>query len=89
MLANPPPLDGSKLPGPSHQHSHARTHANPPFHTHRFVVELEKSFPSPTARSLMRAIRALLVDRIGKVKRDALTVKDLESVRNVYVALTF
>jgi len=27
----------------------------------------------------MRAIRALLVDRIGKVKRDALTIKDLES----------
>ncbi|TCD71297.1 hypothetical protein EIP91_011068 [Steccherinum ochraceum] len=67
----------SPFPGPSGQHHHR--HANPPFHTHRFVVELEKSFPTPTARSLMRAIRALLVDRIGKVKRDALTSKDLES----------
>lgn len=28
----------------------------------------------------MRVTRALLVDRIGRVKRDALTVQDLESV---------
>jgi hypothetical protein len=33
-----------------------------------------------TARSLMRATRALLVDRIGKVKRDGLTYKDLDNV---------
>ena len=29
----------------------------------------------------MRATRALLVDRIGRVRRDALTLKDLENVR--------
>jgi len=32
-----------------------------------------------TARSLMRATRALLVDRIVKVKRDGLTYKDLDN----------
>jgi hypothetical protein len=41
---------------------------------------LEKTFPKQTARSLMRATRALLVDRIGKVKRDGLTHKDLDNV---------
>ncbi|KAG9317542.1 hypothetical protein JVU11DRAFT_1748 [Chiua virens] len=45
----------------------------PPFHTHAFFRALEGSFPTPTARSLMRATRALLVDRIGRVKRDGLT----------------
>jgi len=40
---------------------------------------LEKTFPTPTSRSLMRATRALLVDRIGKVKRDGLTYKDLDN----------
>ncbi|KAH8106198.1 hypothetical protein BXZ70DRAFT_1037990 [Cristinia sonorae] len=80
VLANPPPQvdTGSKLPGPT-QAIPRRLYSNPPFHTHRFVVELEKSFPTQTARSLMRAVRALLIDRIGKVKRDALTLKDLES----------
>ncbi|THH33763.1 hypothetical protein EUX98_g421 [Antrodiella citrinella] len=34
----------------------------------------------------MRAIRALLVDRIGKVRRDALTLKDLESQAYLYRA---
>ncbi|KAN0097373.1 hypothetical protein V8E55_001819 [Tylopilus felleus] len=51
----------------------------PPFHTHAFFRALEHSFPTPTARSLMRATRALLVDRIGRVKRDGLTVKDLDN----------
>lgn len=96
VLASPPPLDPpyTKLPDPASQ-QHLRHYAYQPFHTHRFVVELEKSFPSPTARSLMRAIRALLVDRVGKVKRDALTMKDLESVRpalfilSVYYTNTF
>ena len=53
----------------------------PPFHTHAFFLALERSFPTPTARSLMRATRALLVDRVGRVKRDGLTVKDLDNVR--------
>jgi hypothetical protein len=57
------------------------TYENPPFHTHNFVKELEKTFPTTTARHLMRATRALLVDRIGRVKREGLTRKDLENVR--------
>ena len=60
--------------------SRQQVYAAPPFDTHRFYVELEKSFPSPSARSLMRATRALLVDRMGRVRRDALSSKDLENV---------
>ena len=56
------------------------TYQNPPFNTHAFFSVLEKTFPTQTARSLMRATRALLVDRIGKVKRDGLTYKDLDNV---------
>ncbi|KAF7301330.1 hypothetical protein MIND_00698100 [Mycena indigotica] len=52
---------------------------NPPFDTHAFFSALEKTFPTPTARSLMRATRALLVDRLGRVKREGLTVKDLDN----------
>lgn len=58
------------------------TYQNPPFHTHNFFRALEETFPTPTARSLMRATRALLVDRIGKVKRDGLMYKDLDNVRS-------
>ena len=73
-----PPATSSKLPNPQ-QVSHQQ-YANPPFHTHQFFVALERSFPTETARSLMRATRALLVDRVGRVNREAVTVKDLESV---------
>lgn len=72
----------SNLPAP-HIPSSTNINApygNPPFHTHHFFTALERTFPTPTARSLMRATRALLVDRLGRVKRDALTGKDLESV---------
>ena len=55
-------------------------YSSPPFHTHKFFVALEKSFEPPTARSLMRATRALLVDRIGRVRKEALSTKDLENV---------
>jgi len=55
------------------------TYSSPPFHTHAFFTALEKTFPEETARSLMRATRALLVDRIGKVRREGLTVKDLDN----------
>ncbi|KAF9534846.1 hypothetical protein CPB83DRAFT_780728 [Crepidotus variabilis] len=55
------------------------TYTNPPFHTHAFFNALERTFPEETARSLMRATRALLVDRIGRVRREALTVKDLDN----------
>lgn len=34
--------------------------------------------PPPIAHNLMNATRALLVDRLGRVKREALTSKDLE-----------
>jgi len=57
------------------------TYSSPPFHTHAFFKALEKTFPEDTARSLMRATRALLVDRIGRVRREALTIKDLDNVR--------
>lgn len=63
---------------------HTPTYSNPPFHTHVFFTALEKTFPTPTARSLMRATRALLVDRIGKVRREGLTVKDLDNVRSLF-----
>ncbi|EIW61726.1 uncharacterized protein TRAVEDRAFT_116349 [Trametes versicolor FP-101664 SS1] len=72
-----PPIDpGAQLPLP---HAPPPYHINPPFNTHRFFSELERSFPTPIALNLMRVTRALLVDRIGRVKRDALTVQDLES----------
>ena len=52
----------------------------PPFDTHHFFAVLEKTFSAMTANSLMRATRALLVDRLGRVRREALTQKDLENV---------
>ncbi|KAG6872794.1 hypothetical protein C0995_006523 [Termitomyces sp. Mi166 len=55
------------------------TYTSPPFHTHSFFVALEKTFPEETARSLMRATRALLVDRTGRVRSDGLTAKDLDN----------
>ena len=64
---------------------HTSTYQNPPFNTHAFFNVLEKTFPTPTARSLMRATRALLVDRIGKVKRDGLTYKDLDNVSGQFL----
>ncbi|KAF8165411.1 hypothetical protein B0H34DRAFT_237855 [Crassisporium funariophilum] len=55
------------------------TYSSPPFHTHAFFAALKKTFPEESARSLMRATRALLVDRIGKVRREGLTVEDLDN----------
>ncbi|KAH9951759.1 hypothetical protein B0H21DRAFT_717371 [Amylocystis lapponica] len=84
--ANIPVL--ATLPPPN-PHAGMTTNApymNPPFHTHQFFAALEKSFPTPTARSLMRATRALLVDRLGRVRRDALTSKDLESQAYLFKA---
>jgi hypothetical protein len=79
--------DNSRLPPqvshvPSTDVSRVPTYSNPPFHTHAFFTALEKTFPTPTARSLMRATRALLVDRVGKVRKEGLTVKDLDNVRD-------
>ena len=73
----------TNLPFPHAGPASPPLHINPPFNTHRFFTVLERSFPTPIARNLMRATRALLVDRIGRVKRDALTTQDLESVSRV------
>ena len=73
---------------PSPQQVPPSTYGNPPFDTYRFFSALEKTFPTTTARSLMRATRALLVDRIGRVKREGLTIKDMESVSTVQVSIT-
>ena len=88
---NPPP--STSLPVPAHPPpqttGNARSgssetgtpyYSSPPFDTHKFFVALGKSFESSTARSLMRATRALLVDRIGRVRNEALSTKDLENV---------
>ena len=74
-------LDGHSVKSP--------TYTSPPFHTHTFFTALERTFPEPTARSLMRATRALLVDRIGRVRREGLTVKDLDNVRALYNSSVF
>jgi hypothetical protein len=66
---------------PSTVQSRFPSYTHPPFHTHAFFSALEKTFPTPTARSLMRATRALLVDRVGRVRREGLTAKDLDNVR--------
>ena len=81
---NDPPDAHTVLPTPGGPQP--SPYAHPPFDTHRFFAALEKTFPTPTARSLMRATRALLVDRIGRVRREALTVKDLESV-SIYIGV--
>lgn len=75
--SNPPVLVDPSTVKPPPQ---ASTYQNPPFDTHAFFSVLEKTFPKPTARSLMRATRALLVDRMAKVKRDGLTYKDVDNV---------
>ena len=64
----------------STQTTSSYSYPHPPFHTHAFFNALEKTFPTPTARSLMRATRALLVDRVGRVRREGLTAKDLDNV---------
>lgn len=59
-------------------------HVNP-FHTHVFFTALEKTFPSPVARTLMAATRGLLVDRILRIRRESLINKDLDNVRQQYL----
>ena len=65
------------------------TYHSPPFHTHAFFKALEKTFPEETARGLMRATRALLVDRLGRVRGEALTVKDLDNVNLSFFLLSY
>ena len=80
-----PPSEGSEvatsnlpIPRPAQK---SPVYSRPPFHTHSFFAALEKSFPTPIARNLMRATRALLTDRVNRVRRDGLTMKDLDNVR--------
>lgn len=81
----PVPPDHPHLNGglnPQYTKSNAGSpYQSPPFHTHRFFKALEETFPTTTARSLMRATRALLVDRTNRVQREGLTRKDLDNVR--------
>lgn len=78
---SPAPPDISNVPAVAS--THIPIYSSPPFDTHAFFAALEKTFPAPTARSLMRATCALLVDRLGKVRRGGLTTKDLDNVRNL------
>lgn len=94
--SNPPPRNRNKPPSQSSTNEQSvnsgvpapyvyptptrPTYTNPPFDTYAFFKALEKSFPTPTAQSLMRATRALLVNRIGKVRTEALSAKDLGNV---------
>ncbi|EIW82376.1 hypothetical protein CONPUDRAFT_103467 [Coniophora puteana RWD-64-598 SS2] len=85
--------DVSGLPvsqNPSQQHQRNQNdrpvYLSPPFHTYQFFAALERTFPTPTARNLMRATRALLVDRIGRVRREGLTVQDLENQAYLFKA---
>ncbi|OAX43904.1 hypothetical protein K503DRAFT_18568 [Rhizopogon vinicolor AM-OR11-026] len=82
------PVTFSGPPARTHQPDPRQSYTAPPFHTHAFFVALEKSFPTPTARSLMRATRALLVDRTGRVRREGLTVKDMDNVRRTHPGLS-
>lgn len=73
-------LNSSGVPTPYVYSKPSRpAYTNPPFDTYGFFKALERTFPTPTAQSLMRATRALLVDRIGKVKNEALNMKDLDN----------
>lgn len=72
----------SSLPSP--QQVVNGSFGDPPFDTYRFFVQLEAVFPTPTARNLMRATRALLVDKVGRVKSEGLTIKDLEAASTRY-----
>lgn len=73
--ASSPPSNAIAIPQPDGAIQHVI-----PFNTYQFFVALEKTFPTPVARTLMRATRGMLVDRILKIRRDALDIKDLDNV---------
>ncbi|KAG8898988.1 hypothetical protein FRB99_007012 [Tulasnella sp. 403] len=50
-----------------------------PFNTYRFYKALEISFEPPIAKTLMRATRGALVDRIRRTKKDALSVQNFDN----------
>ncbi|KZS97977.1 hypothetical protein SISNIDRAFT_404911 [Sistotremastrum niveocremeum HHB9708] len=78
----PPPQTGLSI----HLDPDPDAYTAPPFHTHDFYCKLEKQFPPPIAHSLMRATRALLVHRIGRVRRDGLDRKDLDNQAYLFKA---
>ncbi|KZV75449.1 hypothetical protein PENSPDRAFT_545411, partial [Peniophora sp. CONT] len=51
----------------------------PPFDTHRLVTSYARSFTLPIAEQLMHSTRALLSERLNKVRRDGLMHTDLEN----------
>ncbi|KAH7930118.1 hypothetical protein BV22DRAFT_1125269 [Leucogyrophana mollusca] len=65
--------------------SSSSSYHSPPVHTHAFFTALERTFPTPTACGLMRATRALLVDHVGRVRREGLGVKDLDNQAYLFV----
>ncbi|KAH8830801.1 hypothetical protein DL96DRAFT_1594357 [Flagelloscypha sp. PMI_526] len=82
--SGPPPSPSSNLPSiatttPIPGLTFPPSYSSPPFHTHAFFKELEKTFPTLTARSLMRATRALLIHRVERVQRAGLATKDLDN----------
>lgn len=91
LASSPPPAQPESSPNRSSESSlnlpspviqptePPRVHVNP-FHTHVFFTALEKTFPSPVARTLMAATRGLLVDRILRIRRESLIAKDLDNV---------
>ncbi|KZP32883.1 hypothetical protein FIBSPDRAFT_924892 [Athelia psychrophila] len=83
---SPPPQENGNSLEPSRQivtagpsREGSPVYASPPFNTHQFFKVLERVFPPEVARSLMRATRALLVDRLGRIRREGLTAKDLDN----------
>jgi len=75
-----PPDSVHPRPSPPYSSMH------PPFHTHNFVSALERSFPSPIARTLMRSTRAMLIDKIGHCRRQGLGKKDMENQAYLFKA---
>ncbi|KAI0751338.1 hypothetical protein C8Q80DRAFT_568175 [Daedaleopsis nitida] len=84
-FVHPPPIEPMQLPLP-HATPSPPPHASPPFDTHKFFKVLSYTHTTPVARSIMRATRAILIDRIGRVKKDGLTTQDLESQAYLFKA---
>lgn len=82
VVPQPPPLPPTSSSGPPQANPHGDTQNIPrvnAFDTHRFVNALERTFPTPIARTLMRATRAILVVRFGRVKQEVFGVRDLDN----------
>lgn len=69
----------SNLPTPHPDNHIFHAYTPPPFDTHRLVTSYARSFSLPIAEQLMHSTRALLSDRLNKVRRDGLMHTDLEN----------